>query len=262
MAQFISLYSGSSGNCSVILCEGKYLLVDMGKSNRITVTALKQLGLALADCQGILVTHEHSDHVNGLKVFLRQNRIPVYGSAETLDALNYMGILSEDNEGRALRRAPEDIGDFVVEMFPTSHDVPCVGYRVTSRDGKVMAMATDLGMLTPTVHKAMSGCDLVVLEANYDPYMLAIGPYPYYLKKRIESSRGHLSNDECAAKVLELVQEGCRNIALCHLSQENNTPDRIKETIAVTLKTAQVELEPGVVIRPLRRNEISPPMEY
>lgn len=87
-----------------------------------------------------------------------------------------------------------------------------------------MTIATDLGVLTPPVHEALSGCDLVALESNYDLHMLRSGPYPYYLRSRIESTRGHLSNDECSAKILELIQEGCKKFALCHLSQENNTP--------------------------------------
>lgn len=97
-------------------------------------------------------------------------------------------------------------------MFPTSHDVPCVGYRIHTPDNKTMTIATDLGVLTPPVHQALSGCDLVALESNYDLHMLRSGRYPYYLRSRIESNRGHLSNDECSAKLLELIQEGCKKV--------------------------------------------------
>ncbi len=103
-------------------------------------------------------------------------------------------------------------GTFGVRAFPTSHDVPCVGYRIHTPDGKTMRIATDLGTLTPPVHEALTGCDLVALESNYDLHMLRSGPYPYYLRARIESTRGHLSNDECAAKLLELIQEGCKKV--------------------------------------------------
>ena len=224
MSEFISLYSGSSGNSSVVRCGDHYLIIDMGKGVRTTGAALKSLGLNIADCDGILVTHEHSDHVKGLSTFLKKNPLPVYGGADTLDFLDANGIVPPTCELNTLSRREEDIGAFGVQAFPTSHDVPCVGYRIHTPDGKTMTLATDLGVLTPPVHEALSGCDLVALESNYDLHMLRSGPYPYYLRARIESARGHLSNDECSAKLLELVQEGCKKFALCHLSQEQH-PD-------------------------------------
>lgn len=263
MAEFISLYSGSSGNCSVIRSGRHYLLVDMGKSCRITTNGLKELGLTIEDCDGILITHEHSDHVKGLTVFLKKYRVPLYGAADTLDMLFQNGIAPGDCDAIALGYStPEELGHFTVEMFPTSHDVPCVGYRVCTPDRKTMAIATDLGILTATVHKALSGCDLVALEANYDPYMLQTGPYPYYLKTRIASPRGHLSNQECSAKVMELIQEGCKKIALCHLSQENNTPEKALSCIFNTLGAAGVIPDKDCVVQAQRRNEISPPLEF
>ena len=216
-AEFISLYSGSSGNSSVVRCGQRYLIVDMGKGVRTTSAALKALGLAASDCDGILVTHEHSDHVKGLSTFLKKNTLPVYGAAATLDFLDSNGIVPASCELRELEGREEDVGAFGVQSFPTSHDVPCVGYRIHTPDGKTMTIATDLGVLTPPVHEALSGCDLVALESNYDLHMLRSGPYPYYLRARIESTRGHLSNDECSAKLLELIQEGCKKFALCHL---------------------------------------------
>ena len=120
------------------------------------------------------------------------------------------------------------MGAFGVQSFPTSHDVPCVGYRIHTPDGKTMTIATDLGVLTPPVHEALSGCDLVALESNYDLHMLRSGPYPYYLRARIESVRGHLSNDECSAKLLELIQSGQRSRCAVHrqrvLFQEGGKP--------------------------------------
>ena len=188
MAEFISLYSGSSGNSSVVRCGQRYLIVDMGKGVRTTSAALKALGLAASDCDGILVTHEHSDHVKGLSTFLKKNTLPVYGAAATLDFLDSNGIVPASCELHELEGREEDVGAFGVQSFPTSHDVPCVGYRIHTPDGKTMTIATDLGMLTPPVHEALSGCDLVALESNYDLHMLRSGPYPYYLRARIEST--------------------------------------------------------------------------
>ena len=125
-----------------------------------------------------------------------------------------------------------------------------------------MTIATDLGVLTPPVHEALSGCDLVALESNYDLRMLRTGPYPYYLRARIESARGHLSNDECSAKLLELVQEGCKKFALCHLSQENNTPQLALQTVFNTLGAAGVVPEKDCIVQAQRRNEVSPALEF
>ena len=263
MAEFISLYSGSSGNCSVVRCENRYLMVDMGKCCRTTVNALKELDLTIEDCDGILITHEHSDHVKGLNVFLKHYRVPVYGAADTLDMLASNGLVPPDADLVTLgQNAPEDLGVFRVEMFRTSHDVPCVGYRIGTPDGKQMAIATDLGILTPGVHQALTGCDLVALESNYDLRMLREGPYPYYLRARIESPRGHLSNDECSAKVLELIQEGCKKIALCHLSRENNTPELALSSVFRTLGAAGVIPTSDCVVQAQRRNEVSPPLVF
>ena len=262
MAEFTSLYSGSAGNCSVIRCGEKYLLVDLGKSCRTTVAGLKQLGLAISDCDGILVTHEHSDHVKGLQVFLKKYPMPVYGASDTLDMLDQNGLVPAGADLITLGSREEDVGCFGVQMFATSHDVPCVGYRVHTPDGRTMAIATDLGVLTPTVHQALSGCDLVALESNYDLHMLRTGPYPYYLRSRIESQRGHLSNDECAAKLLELVQEGCKKFALCHLSQENNTPMLALQTVFNTFAAAGVVPDKDCVVQAQRRSEVSPVLYF
>lgn len=257
MASFTTLYSGSSGNCGLVQCGQKYLLIDMGKSCRITVNALKELGLALSDLEGILVTHEHSDHIKGLQVFLKNHPVPLYAGADTLDALDAMGVLPAGLETQAVEGRTLDVGGFEVTAFPTSHDVPCCGYRIYTPDGRVMAIATDLGQLTTPVHQNLSGADLVALEANYDPYSLRNGPYPYYLKQRIASARGHLSNDECAAKILELLQEGCTRFALCHLSQENNTPDLALGTVFRTLAMAGCTPEKGTIIQAQKRSQIS-----
>ena len=262
MAYFTTLYSGSSGNCALIRSEDKYLLIDMGKSCRTTLTALKSLGLAVSDCVGILVTHEHSDHVSGLDTFLKKHPVPLYGCADTLDTLASRGTIPPAVEAIPVDGQTLEIGSFTVTSFPTSHDVPCVGYRIHTPDGKTMTIATDLGVLTPPVHEALAGCDLVALESNYDLHMLRSGPYPYYLRSRIESARGHLSNDECSAKLLELIQEGCKRFALCHLSQENNTPALALQTVFNTLGAAGVVPDKDCIVQAQRRNEVSPALEF
>ena len=129
-------------------------------------------------------------------------------------------------------------------------------------EGRVMAFATDLGYLTPVVQDNLMGCDLVALEANYDAFSLHGGPYPYYLKVRIASDRGHLDNKACAAEILDLIQDGCKKFALCHLSQENNTPALALQTVFNTLGAAGVVPEKDCIVQAQRRNEMSPVLEF
>ena len=259
---FCTLFSGSSGNASVLRTENGALLIDCGMSGKQVLAALQAAHIAPAELRAVLVTHEHSDHVKGLSTFLKKNPLPVYGAAATLDFLDANDIVPANCALNALEGREEDIGCFGLQSFPTSHDVPCVGYRIHTPDDKTMTIATDLGTLTPPVHEALSGCDLVALESNYDLHMLRSGPYPYYLRARIESVRGHLSNDECAAKLLELIQEGCKKFALCHLSQENNTPMLALQTVFSTLGTAGVVPDKDCIVQTQRRNEVSPALAF
>lgn len=262
MALFTTLYSGSSGNCGLVLCGRSYLLIDMGKSCRTTLAALRKLGLAVSDCAGILVTHEHSDHVAGLDTFLKKYPLPVYACADTLDMLESRGTLPPAVEGIAVDGQTLEVGAFRVTAFPTSHDVPCCGYRILTPDGRRMAIATDLGILTPVAADHMAGCDLVALEANYDAFSLHGGPYPYYLKKRIASDRGHLDNKACAAAILDLIQDGCKKFALCHLSQTNNSPELALTTVYNVLLAAGIQPGRDVIIQAQVRNDVSPYLEF
>ena len=261
MALFTTLYSGSSGNCAVVLQEGRYLLIDMGKSCRTTLRALNSLGLAVSDCEGVLITHEHADHVSGLDTFLKHYSVPVFGCADTLDMLDSRGVLPPAIDAVAVDGRSEDIGPFHVTSFPTSHDVPC-GYRIRAAQGHTMALATDLGVLTPVVEEHLSGCGLVALEANYDAFSLHGGPYPYYLKVRISSDRGHLDNRACAAAILDLIQDGCKKFALCHLSQTNNSPELALTTVYNVLLAAGIQPGRDVQIQAQERNAVSPWLEF
>lgn len=263
MAIFTTLYSGSSGNCAVVKTNEKgYLLIDMGKSCRITLNALKEMGLSVRDCQGILVTHEHSDHVKGLDTFLKHYNVPVFSGADTLDMLQSRGTIPPMVESVAIQGRTEEIAGLRVTAFPTSHDVPCVGFRIEEAGGGAMAYASDLGTLTPAVHENLSGCDLVALEANYDLQRLRYGPYPGYLKVRIESRRGHLDNRECAAKVAELAAAGCQKFSLLHLSQENNAPELALEAVADAFRAKGFTPAPALTVQAQERNAVSRAMEF
>lgn len=263
MAEFTTLYSGSSGNCAFLREGERYLLIDMGKSSRMTIGKLKTLEAPLAELGGILVTHEHSDHVSGLAVFLKQCSVPVYGSAATLDYLVDHNLVPPGTDLRAIDGREEDVNGFGVQGFATSHDsVDCCGYRITTPQGRVAAVATDLGYVSDEVLANLLLADLVSLEANYDYHMLMTGRYPYYLKTRIASQRGHLCNEESAAALIRLLQNGCKKFALCHISQENNTPLLVLEAVKAALLDSGLVPEADCAIQAALRHDISPILDF
>lgn len=236
MARFATLYSGSSGNSAAVAqttaAGTEFLLVDMGKNCKQAMLSLQQLELDVRGLKGILVTHEHSDHISGLKVFLKKHPVPVYGGVATLEALAAEDAVPPTAQLIPIDGRREDIAGFGVQAFATSHDsAGCCGFHIECADGHTMSIATDLGYVSRPVMQQLQGCGLVALECNYDKTMLMMGPYPYYLKSRINSTRGHLSNEECAETLAELLAAGCTRFALCHLSQENNIPDLARATV-------------------------------
>ncbi len=231
MSKFCALYSGSSGNSMVVSAGGASLLIDAGVSCRAILAALQQREIELSTLQGILVTHEHIDHIKGLKVLLKKLHLPVYASAGTLNSL-YQNELVPADARLCVIAQPTEIAGMEVQPFATPHDASGpLGFAITTAEGERLGIATDLGHITDEVDAALCGCGTVVLEANYDDYSLRSGPYPYYLKQRISSDFGHLSNHASAEQCLRLVKKGARQIILCHLSQENNTPGMASDAI-------------------------------
>lgn len=263
MATFLSLYSGSSGNCALVGEADRYLCIDMGKSCRATVGAMNQLGIDPAQLQGILITHEHSDHVSGLKVFLKKYAVPVFGSEATLAYLAGHDMVPPTARLEVLDEGGQSVGQFAVHSFHTSHDaVDCRGYRITAPSGHTAAMATDLGQVTEEVIEGLSGADLTVLEANYDPVRLRLGPYPYYLKTRIALPKGHLSNADAGDALARLLGEGCEKFALCHLSQENNTPQLALQAVSGRFLAAGALPGRDGLLQALSRSGVSPKIDF
>ena len=233
MARIYPLFSSSKGNSTFIGEPGGGILIDAGVSFKKLTAALADSGLSLASIKGIFITHSHSDHVKGLKMLTKKTGLPVFGQRETLEELISGEMIAPACEVYELD-SPAAAADMEISCFDTPHDtVRSCGYRVKTSDGRVCAVCTDLGYVTDTVRENLNGCNLVLLESNYDEKMLASGPYPYYLKERIRSKRGHLSNTDCSMQSAELIRQGTTHIILGHLSQENNTPymaDKIVET--------------------------------
>ncbi len=230
MARFVTLCSGSSGNAALVEEEGRFLLIDTGISCRRLVQKIEELGLLLTNLCGILITHEHIDHVKGLEVFTRKTGVPVLATAETLDMLREKKHLSATiKQIRATDGERIELDGFFIESFSTCHDAAgCCGFFIQTAKGCCMTIATDLGVLSDDVFLQFQKSHLVAIESNYDENLLKISPYPPVLKQRIRSKYGHLSNADCAAAVVALVTFGCRKVVLCHLSADNNHPDIVK----------------------------------
>ena len=226
LARLCPLFSGRSGNSYYIGSSSGGLLVDAGRSARQLTAMLQRLEVDPLAVQAILVTHEHVDHVRGLRVFASKYGIPVYATAGTIGALQEQGIANGSFACFSHEMQPFQCAGFEVTPFPTSHDcAQGCGYRIHYPDGRTLAVETDLGYLSEDVKRAVAGCDFVVLESNHDVQMLRYGAYPYPLKKRILSDLGHLSNDACADFLPELAKSGTTRFMLAHLSRENNRPE-------------------------------------
>lgn len=260
-----SIASGSSGNCVYVGTEATHLLVDVGISCKRTVEGLKQLGLSGRDVDGILITHEHADHINGLGVLSRKFEIPIYATAGTIAAIKDTKGLGAIDEGlfRVIRADEKMIlKDITVNPMRISHDAADpVAYRF-QYGKKKMAIATDLGMYDEYTVESLKGMDVLFLEANHDVNMLQVGPYPYYLKQRILGKRGHLSNETSGKLLSRLMHDGLKSVCLGHLSKENNLAELAYETVRLEVTMADNPYKPDdFPIFVANRNELSQMME-
>lgn len=229
--RYVSFASGSSGNCGLLQGGGISLLVDAGISLKRIRACLADEGMELGELDGILVTHEHSDHVAGLAMLSKYSDLPMYMSGGTARALLRQGKCREKNLRTLEADAPLALGELRVTAFETSHDAAQpFGYRVEGETG-ALAIVTDLGYVTRSVREAAEGCAAAVVEANYDLEMLRYGPYPPNLKRRIQGNYGHLDNQDAAELCCCLAEKGVKQLLLAHLSKENNLPGLARETV-------------------------------
>ena len=256
MTKICTLASGSSGNSLLVSHDDTHILVDAGISVRRINTALKSFGLQnIGDLDALLITHSHSDHVNALTTMLKHYEIPIYTSDGTaFDLRNrFAGIaplLHPFAAGDTF-----SIGDFKVRSFSTSHDAgDSVCYRLDSADGAI-GVLTDTGCITPGAAETLRGVSMLVLESNHDVETLQSGDYPYYLKRRILSTSGHLSNDDAAEFAVTAANHGTKNVLLAHLSKDNNTPAMALHTVRRALDASGHE---SVRLSVAPRSEISP----
>lgn len=229
-----SIASGSSGNCIYVGSEDTHLLVDTGISKKRIEAGLKELEIKGEELDGILVTHEHSDHIQGLGVFSRKYGIPIYATPGTIRGIEGYSGLGKMPEGLFHPIHTDEkfvLGDIEIDPFTISHDAnePC-GYRLES-SGKSVAVATDLGIYNDYIVKKLEKLDAVLLEANHDIHMLEVGAYPYPLKRRIMGDKGHLSNELSGQLLCDILHDNLKHIVLGHLSKENNYARLAYETV-------------------------------
>lgn len=234
--------SSSSGNCLAVSHGGTHILIDAGISMRRIAASAAQAGITMENIGGVLITHEHSDHVSGLKTLLKNYPIELYAPHTVANRL--MGMLPDAMGRTHIIPVGErfSLGRLSLLAFHTSHDTDeSVGYRIEG-GGASFAVATDTGRVTDEMLSALAGTDAVLIEANHDAGRLLDGPYPPYLKRRILSETGHLSNSDCARLARTLAESGTRQIILGHLSRTNNTPQLALNAVAPALDGLPAEL--------------------
>lgn len=238
MSFICTLASGSSGNAALLSDGETHILIDAGISLKALTEGLKQFDLRPADLSAVLLTHEHTDHTKGLGMLCKKAGKPVYlsyGTAGRLEkSIPALGALANVYSAGSVF----EIGRIGVETFSTPHDAAeSVGFAFHS-NGRKLGYVTDLGHVTERMRGILLGAECLFVESNHDIFTLLGGPYPDFLKQRILGRRGHLSNDDCADFALEAVQKGARNVTLCHLSQQNNSPGAASFRTVETLERA------------------------
>lgn len=260
---FCSLYSGSSGNSIFVSSEKTKILIDAGMPGKSIIYALENIGEDPSELDGILVTHEHMDHIKGVGILSRKFNLPVFANEKSWVIMKkWIGNIKSEN----IRIVEGDftLRDMDITTFKVPHDsVACMGYTI-AHGGKRISVATDIGVFTEEIRRNIKDSDLVLLESNHDVEMVKFGPYPYALKRRILSELGHLSNVDSGKAAIEILKHGKKKIVLGHLSGTNNIPELAYKTVENILleeglalgKGLDAELSLASRIRPSSYSEV------
>lgn len=231
------LASGSSGNAIYVATEKQRLLIDAGLSGKKVDELLRKVGCNPKDLNGILVTHEHSDHIKGVGILARKYDLPVYANANTWKAMEKdLGALTTEQKFHFEREEVKTFGDLEVESFGVSHDAVEPMFYVFHHQGKKLVLATDMGYVSERIKGTIKAADVFIFEANHDLNMLRMGRYPWNVKRRILSDVGHVSNEDAAYALADVITDNTSRIYLAHLSQDNNLKDLARMTVEQILQ--------------------------
>lgn len=268
--KFMSLSSGSCGNCYYLGHENAGLLIDAGIPVRNIQKVLRENGLAFERIFGLLVTHDHTDHIRSAGSIGELYHIPVYATREIHSGMQRNYGMQKKLSAASIRHLERDVEvtipgtDFRVTPFTVPHDsTDNVGYYIEVGEGEKtirFCLVTDAGHVTSDIRHYLSKADHIVIESNHDVDMLMNGPYPIYLKRRVRGEGGHLSNAECGELLHDIYHPSLRHVFLCHLSDENNDPDIAYRTASKVLASEGVQVGKDVVLSVLMRN--SPSLLY
>ena len=234
---FCSIFSGSSGNCLYASTDRTRILIDAGLTGKRIQEGLKEIGVNPLEINGIIITHEHDDHIKSAGILSRRFNIPIYANTNTWEAMKgYVGAIKEENIKVFDGYGAFEIGDLTIKPFPIPHDaaMPC-GYCIM-HGGKKLSVATDIGFASDEVKENIKDSDFILLESNHDVEMLKVGPYPYSLKRRILGDRGHLSNESAGNLIKDIYNDRIRKVMLGHLSNTNNYPELALKTVTSVLE--------------------------
>ena len=243
MLKFCSLYSGSSGNSSLVQSKNINILVDAGVSGKKIIDALASINVGIENISAILITHEHSDHTQSIATLSKKYNIPVYANKKTWNAMqDKKEKMSKDNIMYFNNNKPFTLNDITILPFDIPHDAadPC-GFTISDFNSKI-SIATDIGHMTTSIIDNIKNSNFLLLEANYEPDVLKCSSYPFHLKERIASPIGHLSNIEAGKTINYLADFGVKNIMLGHLSNENNFPELAYKSVLEQIENKELNL--------------------
>lgn len=256
--KFCSLSSGSSGNCQYIETRNTKILIDAGFSGKRIEILLESIGVSPCELDGIFVTHEHTDHIRGVGVLSRRYNIPIYANENTWIGMEKnIGNVSSENTRVFISEKDLDIKDITVHPIKVFHDaLEPVGYIIYYRNRKI-SIVTDTGWIDNIMKDKIKGSDLYLMESNHDIDMLREGSYPWPLKQRVLSTRGHLSNEDAGRVLGEVVAGKGEIILLGHLSKENNEPDLAHRTVKDSMVGLGLDVKKDITLDLTHRDRVS-----